>query len=458
MEKRSQVELVSYNIKNVEICASAARISTTAGNALEVLEKSRGNEKNADLIRKVLQSGHKSIMEHVVFTFAFKDVSAFVEQFFIECRLASFTVKSRRYVDFGGLGYYMPPDLEGEDRDHYRQYMDKLFGAYKMLLDNGVPKEDARFLLPYSFHSNFYCTMNARQLEHTVWDMRKGRGRGIPELQDIADQIKRQAEAAFPCMDLGTRDASGEYGAEGDGADAFRASDSLTFVAPAKAGAVSLVNEPSNPAGILNVAYRISHPAKNASLDVGELLESGRPRELEQLTYTFVISDITLSGITHIVRHRMQSVIIPSIQGVEHGRCILPDTIKNDPGSLEVYRNALDEAARMTGRDGRWRRYGYYYALSGNVMDIMTTMNARELMHFIRLRACNRAQWEIRNIAVEMLEQLRVSFPELFGHYGPSCFMSGKCPEGRLTCGRMQEVINKFSHENTAPKKELRKN
>lgn len=56
MKKRSQVKLVSYNINNVEICASAARISTTSGNAIEIFEKSKGNEKNQELIKKVLSS------------------------------------------------------------------------------------------------------------------------------------------------------------------------------------------------------------------------------------------------------------------------------------------------------------------------------------------------------------------------------------------------------------------
>lgn len=200
MKQPSRVQLVSYNINNMEICASAARISTTRGNAVEIFEKAKNNEKNQELIQKVLRSGHKTIIEHVVFTLALRDVSAFVEQFFIECRLASFTVKSRRYVDFSGLGYYIPPELERENRDVYCQYMDVLFEAYQMLLENGIPKEDARFVLPYSFHSNFYCTLNARELIHIICDMKYGRGRQIFELQALAEQIMEQVEPVFPCI------------------------------------------------------------------------------------------------------------------------------------------------------------------------------------------------------------------------------------------------------------------
>lgn len=117
----------SFNCE--EVCASAARISTTAGDAHEIFENAGGNPKNHPLIGKVLASGHKSLIEHAVFSIALRDVSVFVEQFFIECRPASFTVKSRRYVDFSKLGYHISPELEGEDRALYRRYMDGLFAA-----------------------------------------------------------------------------------------------------------------------------------------------------------------------------------------------------------------------------------------------------------------------------------------------------------------------------------------
>ena len=86
------------------------------------------------LIEKVLKSGHKSTLEHAVFTIALRDVSVLAEQFFIEHRLASFTVKSRRYVDFTGQGYYIPPDLKGDVLAAYQSYMDPLFDAYHSLM------------------------------------------------------------------------------------------------------------------------------------------------------------------------------------------------------------------------------------------------------------------------------------------------------------------------------------
>lgn len=445
MEREPHAKIISCNANSEEVCASAARISTTAGDAQEIFENARENPKNRALIGKVLASGHKSLIEHAVFTIALRDVSVFAEQFFIECRLASFTVKSRRYVDFSKLGYHIPHELEGEDLALYRRYMDGLFEAYGDLLEAGVPREDARFLLPYAFHSNFYCTLNARELCRLLAQIRYGRGRDIPELQDLADELTGQLEERFPFLLPELQQAQGEEPA-GE-APSFRCSSGTpVYLSRQEAGAVALLSAPAEPLKLLEAACRLQRPGE--AFDLDSLTASRRPRELEQLAYTFTISNVTLSGVTHLVRHRMQSIVVPSIQSVDHSRVILPDTVATGP-ALERYQRAVEDAhSRLLQLRQRpaLAKYHYYFALSGNLMDVMSTMNARELQWFIRLRSCNRAQWEVRDIAVELLRQLRHSFPALFDRFGPSCFADGRCPEGRLTCGQMGEVVRRFKH------------
>jgi hypothetical protein len=74
---------------------------------------------------------------------------------------------------------------------------------------------------------------------------------------------------------------------------------------------------------------------------------------------------------------------------------------------------------------------------------ITVTMNARELWHFFELRCCNRAQWELRSVADEMLSQVKQVSPHIFAEAGPAC-VRGPCPEGKMTCGkpRRQELKN----------------
>ena len=445
MEREPHAKIISCNANSEEVCASAARISTTAGDAQEIFENARENPKNRALIGKVLASGHKSLIEHAVFTIALRDVSVFAEQFFIECRLASFTVKSRRYVDFSKLGYHIPHELEGEDLALYRRYMDGLFEAYGDLLEAGVPREDARFLLPYAFHSNFYCTLNARELCRLLGQIRYGRGRDIPELRGLADELTGQLEERFPFLLPELQQAQGEEPA-GEAPSFRRSSGAPVYLSRQEAGAVALLSAPAKPIKLLETACRLQRPGE--AFDLDSLTASRRPRELEQLAYTFTISNVTLSGVTHLVRHRMQSIVVPSIQSVDHSRVILPDTVATGP-ALERYQRAVGDApSRLLQLCQRpaLAKYHYYFALSGNLMDVMTTMNARELQWFIRLRSCNRAQWEVRDIAVELLRQLRHSFPALFDRFGPSCFADGRCPEGRLTCGQMSEVVQRFKY------------
>ena len=77
----------------------------------------------------------------------------------------------------------------------------------------------------------------------------------------------------------------------------------------------------------------------------------------------------------------------------------------------------------------------------------MVTMNARQLLHFFELRCCERAQWEIRAMAMEMLKLAKEVAPTIFRDAGPGC-VTGSCPEGTLSCGRTKEVREFFSGMN----------
>ncbi len=74
---------------------------------------------------------------------------------------------------------------------------------------------------------------------------------------------------------------------------------------------------------------------------------------------------------------------------------------------------------------------------------MIVTMNARSLQNFFRHRCCNRAQWEIRELAERMRALCVEAAPHLFRHAGPPC-LSGPCPEGKMSCGKMREVREKY--------------
>ena len=443
----STAKVISYNSFGEDISACAARISTTKGDALEIFDASKDREKNRGLIKKVLSSGHKSILEHTVFTIAFCNVSAVVEEFFIEHRLASFTVKSRRYVDYSNLGYYVPPDLASPSESVYRAYMEQLFSAYHSLVDRGIPKEDARFLLPYSFHSNFYCTVNGRELAHILRRAHADRLRPVPEVVDLLDQIAAQLEELCPSLLAELNQAPSDQ-AEPLAPVGAAPDPAPVLLDASQIGGVEFVQCPAEADAVIKAAGKILHPRSSPYTGSVEALENGCGRVLEQLVYTFQISDITLSGLTHLVRHRMQSLLVPDIREMPLDKCVLPPAVCLRPEEKELYTRAVQTAFEMRAKamqDPALQAHRCYFALSGNLCNVMTSMNARELMEFIRLRSCNRAQWEIRDITIRLLKQLREHAPALFNAAGPSCYSRGYCPEGKMTCGKMSETVSSFS-------------
>ena len=431
--------------------ASAARISTTQGSALEIYEKSCEKENNGSLIEKVVGSGHTSTLEHQFFTVAFDNVSVCTEEFVIEFRLGSYTVKSRRYVDFTNAGFYIPA-LPAELLADYRQHMQSLFDAYARLLELDIPKEDARYLLPYCFRSNFYCTMNARELLYMVTVMCKGRGRFYPELKMLGESLKMQLRDYFPNLP-----ELFEARFRADESEAFAryapVQPDWHIVPKAETAEVELRFAPPQhsldilmEAQVFNGMFAADPEGPYAAFD---LITSERPRELELIHAQFEIRNLSLAAITHLVRHRIQTVLVPHItEAVYKQNYVLPETIRQNAEACALYQQAFEKNAAAFEKirsSGLPAEDAQYFALAGNQLDVICDMNGRELLHFMKLRTCNRAQWEIRSCAIELLRQLRAESPALFSMFGPSCFVSGKCPEGRLSCGKAKEMQALFS-------------
>ncbi|MBQ6373400.1 MAG: FAD-dependent thymidylate synthase [Clostridia bacterium] len=423
---RSRAVIIVENRPGLRVAAASARISTQQGTAMEIFDRSLGDEKDLKLIGKVLSSGHKSVIEHQNVSIAFNDVSVLVEQFVIECRLASFTVKSRRYVDFSEAGWVCPEGLSEAQKAMFDRQMSARFEDYRRLMEMGVPKEDARFVLPYALRSNFFMTVNARELIALIGAMLYGRGKGYAEIESLGRQLMAQFDVLYP--GVLEREAARYPGCA--------ALPLPSDIAPGtdRAGDAVLVAAPKDPMALLDAG--LAFGGRFDRDDLCGLLRDARPRELELLDYTFHIKRISLACLTHFTRHRIVSLLIPPVAAaLAGGDYVLPATVSAIPGAEAIYRHAFEDQAREAQASGLPMEVLSYYAMSGHELDVMLTMNAREIQHFMMLRTCSRAQWEIRGVAMRMLEALKASAPALFGLYGPSCRF-GPCPEGKMSCGK----------------------
>ena len=435
-ENESCAKIIGQSDLGVQVCSAAARISTTEGTAFSVFNKSKeSDEANVKLIGKVLNSGHKTIIEHHCFNLAFNNVSVIVEQFLIEFRLTSFTIKSRRYVDFSNAGYYMPNIENEKDREVFENTTRELFAKYNELMTLGLIKEDARFLLPYNFKSNILCTCNARELLHIVCTMIYGRGKVYPELVELGTQLKNQLEEIYPGLVEKEQAKYERY--ETPSAIAVK-QNPVTFAE----SEVELISSTADIDKVLDEAMKFEGIEE---FDVKTLITDGKlARVLEQINFTFKIKDITLASLTHFTRHRMHSHIIPNLNTIiNNNRYKIAPNIKANEEYLKIYKDTVEMASKtIEGLSNLGAETLSYLYVSGRTIDVMTTMNARELLWFFKLRTCDRAQWEIREIAIDMLKLLKAKYPKIFSKFGPSCLVEGRCPEGKLTCGKIKTPDN----------------
>lgn len=444
MNKQPVAKIIASSTAGELVCASAGRISTTQGTSLEILERSRSKDNNGSLIEKVVASGHQSLVEHAFFTIAFDSVSVCVEEFVIEFRLASFTVQSRRYVDFTEVGCYVP-SLPDAIQPRFEAHMNEMFAKYASLLDMGIPKEDARFLLPYCFRSNFYCTMNARELMHMIGTMLWGRGSVFSELRTLGESLKSQFETYFPNL---LNQMQPKFHAD---AERFSLNNVFTNIPEptvASANTVLDFDTPNAREIVLSAASYNGMTLPDASLSLDDIVLGERPRELELISANFRVENLSLAAVTHLVRHRMQTVLVPHVmQALQKNTYLLPDSIASNADALALYQEAFNNNTQMLIQlltEGLPLEAVQYFVLAGNQLDVLCSMNGRELQHFFALRTCRRAQWEIRAVAVSLLKQLRKKSPDVYALMGPSCYVTGKCPEGRLSCGNAQIVKEEF--------------
>lgn len=172
-------------------------------------------------------------------------------------------------------------------------------------------------------------------------------------------------------------------------------------------------------------------------LDV--ILTSGHYSALEHASLTFAVEGISRACSHQLVRHRLASYNQQSQRYVRYGTVdfIRPPAIEASDEAGAVFDNvvcATNEAYQKLLEMGLEAEDARYVLAQAVETKIVLTMNCRELRHFFALRCCNRAQWEIREMAWKMLELARATAPRIFEDAGPGC-VRGPCSEGKMTCG-----------------------
>lgn len=202
------------------------------------------------------------------------------------------------------------------------------------------------------------------------------------------------------------------------------------------------------------------------------LMGFGHQSPIEHTSFTFAIAGISRVLTHQLVRHRIASysqqsqryvkldqfeyIIPPSIENNEEAKGLFIKAMEEDQQTYDKivkilsdshYQNLIEDGknekqARSASEKTAIEDARYVFPNACETK-IMVTMNARSLLHFFEQRCCNRAQWEIRELAERMADHVKEVAPTLFKFAGPSC-IKGACPEGSMSCGRMKEMKDKY--------------
>jgi len=211
---------------------------------------------------------------------------------------------------------------------------------------------------------------------------------------------------------------------------------------------VTIKNCPADPDGLAGWAAAICTNSSNPERSFDNAVAGGHFSVLEHASFTFEIEDVSRALLAQLTRHRIASFSVQSqryISLTDGFKFVIPPRIEALRPSAKAefeyqmsviqgwyndWHNELMEAGYKKGEANEDARFVLPNAAS---TDLACTMNARELLLFFSLRCCNRAQWEIREMAWEMLKACKAVAPKLFMLAGPGC-IRGKCPEGKLSC------------------------
>jgi thymidylate synthase (FAD) len=240
---------------------------------------------------------------------------------------------------------------------------------------------------------------------------------------------------------------------------------------------VKILSHTPNPEEVIASAARLCY--SSASVDdlmkktedkestkeyIDMLMSLGHESPIEHVSFVFAIEGISRACSHQLVRHRIASYSQKSQRYVNEAQFeyITPPVIEDDLTLKDLYTNTMEivharynllrtELIAKYMKDGMDKKSAEKKAnedarfVLPNACEtkIIVTMNIRSLFNFFKHRCCNRAQWEIRMMANEMLRQCMEIAPNIFKYAGPECITKGKCPEGKMSCGKRPEGFEK---------------
>ncbi len=198
-----QVKLLRYTPEPEKTVAMSARLCYSPIGAAQLEEKIT-DEQAAKLVRKLVEMGHFSTLEHVTFTFAIEGVSRVLTHQLVRHRIASYSQQSQRYVKEHDFETILPLSIAARpaEREKFEKLMGEIRTLYTEWTEMGIPAEDARYILPNAAETKIVVTMNVRSLYNffrlrcctrAQWEIRALAEKMLAEVKEVAPVLFEKA-------------------------------------------------------------------------------------------------------------------------------------------------------------------------------------------------------------------------------------------------------------------------
>ncbi len=376
----------------------------------------------------------------------------------------SYTQQSQRYVTLTKEGFVIPT-LPDNLRDEFVRINEKAFALYQKMSElneegkgykHGIPIEDARYILPLATKSNIMVTMPGSEISNFLLDMaeeaylelsgelyRKIIDKfldGFPEAGLHLDRcVKVNPPKMHPYNNI-------------DELLFEQIQDKVTLLGQTEHGTIraGLGASTSTQEKATSEIYTrwekksLEYALKRGEKIAGRAISVGHTSVEEHSRSTFGFH-LSATAYHQLVRHRLREISRPEFFDLpEDFDYVMPPSIEGSQFETE-FRDLVEEQKRFYNKvQGTVYIPSSAYILPNAVkLPIALSLNDRASIHMLADRTCNRAQWEIRELAQQILSIGMQERPSFFREAGPKC-TKGKCPEGKSSCGRTMEMRERY--------------
>ncbi len=426
-------KLTSIDVRaGQEIAAAGARSCFDKRSAKKIfdedyslLNKETLTKKLDAIFKKTSGRGHGSVLDQSFFTFVIEDLPRYATLFLCSFQYLSHLQQSLRRVNVKN-GFVLSYEWQEEKssfsdkKNGIENLLNEAFALYEEMNESKIPPEDARYVLPLATKTNILTSGNARELMHLDWLSEQE----TPSIvRKIVKEMVEKAKKAEPQL-MKKRENNYEPLAWFPASFLFAKENPYIDGAAEKGGNIRILE-----------CSHLLLPEKEIEKAIKEK-DPASLSNLKHMHYTF-LAPMSLSSFHQAIRQRTWDQSVESIyRAAKREKIIVPPSIQNSN-----YRNAFENQCK--------KMIEAYHTLSSEIppKEAITVsphalevydlihVNGWNAIHSIGKRTCEKAQWEIRDLAKKLAEEIKNKNPSLGKYLKPQGILYHKCPE-KNSCGK----------------------